>query len=197
MPKRKRPENTRVRRVQTREKKGRDLERRHALYIVEVARATHEGRLPVNQTDIMRELRSRCRVSLAPSQSSSIVRALRDSYKGRQWLKKNVGQDLVLASEDTVLVDAQAIEALKIAQGLVDADDQCSSDKWRQACLEQIQSSRFEKVVEDLIKCGYVSRTGLGDGIRVEIRVIGEEDFYLREVRKARLRKRTSRPPQV
>lgn len=173
-----------------------ELKRRSGLFIVEVARATLDGLLPINQIGIRKSLKANHRLDLAPSQSTHIVSILIEEYFGKKWLRTE-GHRVYLNSEETTLVDAAAIRALFLAKELVDGDDQLSSDEWIATCEKKLNCSTTdcETYLSDFVSCGYVHEDPKKENktLRLDLRAIGEDDFYLQQAAKAGLKKRVPR----
>lgn len=170
--------------------------RRFGLFIVEVARATHTGKLPIKQPDIRKIFKSRHKIDLKEFASSEIVNALAKPYNNKIWLRKN-GHEVYLHSEENTLVDARAIKSLFLAKSIKDGDDRFGVDIWIEACDKKLSCtpSDCETYLSDYAKCGYLMETSNEETSyrQLDIRAMGEDDFYLRQAAKAGMKKRISR----
>ncbi|MBK9214618.1 MAG: hypothetical protein IPM59_03325 [Chloracidobacterium sp.] len=176
------------------EKAYRERDRRLGLFIVEVARATHEGRLPVNQTDIRRSLKKNFRLDLPPATSTSLTNILKHEYRNKIWLKVD-GQKVTLFSEDETLVDSRAIRALYLAREELNDDGHIALTEWKELCASELNLSdeTCEEFLNDFIKCRYIDGPDKRGFLKVDVRAIGEDEFYLAAAAKAGLKKSIAR----
>lgn len=181
----------------TAEKAKAEQQRRLGLLILEVVRATVDGLLPINQRDIHRLLKKNHRLDLAPSQSSKLVSILREEFNGKIWLRTDGHHPLYLFSEETTLVEARAIKALFLAKELIDGDEQISIEEWITLCEKKLNcsSTDCEAYLADFVICGYVvgDLNKVSKTVKLDVRAIGEDDFYLQPAAKAGLKKRVPR----
>lgn len=176
------------------EKAHRERDRRLGLFVVEVARATHEGRLPVSQADIRRSLKKNFRLDLPPATSTSLTTILKHEYRNKIWLKVD-GQKVTLFSEDETLVDSRAIRALYLAREELNDDGRIAAAEWKDLCSSELNLSdeMCDEFLGDFIKCRYVDGPDKRGFLKIDVRAIGEDDFYLAAAVKAGLKKSTAR----
>jgi hypothetical protein len=172
------------------EKRKDKKQRKKALVIVEVARATSDGRAPITRKDILEELLNRWKTKISRAALTKYVDELENGK--RPWLKTD-GHSVSLDSEDRILIDSIAIEALFAAQKLANDDDKFEVKLWLNECGQQLHLTEETCVnfLEDYKKCGYISVSN--PEVEINRRAINEDLFYLTQAQKARLKKRPPR----
>src|ERR1700733_9054666 len=108
-----------------------------ALLVLEVARATNEGRIPTSRKDLRETLKRVHRIDLAPATLTGYMTALERDDLGRKLLKTD-GWDVCLAHEKRTLTDSLAVKALFIAHQLKDDNDQLSVKTWSASCSKNV-----------------------------------------------------------
>lgn len=181
-----------------REKALEENDRRLGLYIVEVARATLEGRLPINQKGVLRALKANHRLNLPPEKSTAITKILKQEFRNKIWLNVS-GHEVTLFSEDETLVDARAVRALFLARDFLNEDGAFILADWVSACENTINLAEdtCTEFLEDYIACNYANRPDNKGRVKLDIRAIGEDSFYLNQAAKAGLRKSIARTKLV
>jgi hypothetical protein len=176
------------------DKARRERDRRLGLFVMEVARATHEGRLPVSQTDIKRALKKNFRLDLPNSTCGQLAKILKNQYRNKTWLKVD-GHKVTLYSEEETLVDSRAIRALFIARDELNDDGNIAIVNWKAMCSDKLNLSdeMCDEFITDFVRCRYVRPPDDRGLIEVDVRAIGEDDFYLSTAVKAGLKKSTAR----
>ncbi len=173
---------------------GRERDRRLGVFIVEVARATHEGRLPVSQTEILRALKRNFRLDLVPSGGHALTNILRHKFRNKIWLHVDK-QQVTLFSEDETLVDSRAIRALLLAREHRNDDGLIAMLDWKERCLSDLNLSSeiCDEFVDDFVKSRYVEGPDSKGFLKLDVRAIGEDEFYLRQAAKAGIKKSIAR----
>lgn len=176
------------------EKAGRERDRRLGSFVVEVARATHEGRLPISQTEIRRALKKNFRIDLAPASSTELANILKREFRNKVWIRVD-GHKVTLYSEDETLVDSRAVTALLMAREELNDDGLIALSEWKTLCDERLKLSEeaCDEFLNDFIKCGYVEGPDKRGFLKLNVRAMGEDNFYLAQVAKAGLKKSIAR----
>ena len=176
------------------EKSIRERDRRLGLFVVEVARATHEGRLPINQTEIRRALKKNFRLDLAPATSTALTNILKHEFRNKIWIRVD-GQKVTLFSEDETLVDSRAIRALYLGRENLNEEGQIALAEWKSACKAELKLSddTCSEFLNDFVKCRYAEGPDKRGFLKLDVRAIGEDDFYLSQAAKAGLKKSVAR----
>lgn len=173
-----------------------ERKRRLGLYVVEVARATHKGDLPITQGEIRLLLRKKYNIEVTAAASSEFVETLRKEYNHKVWLRTS-GHKVNLFSEDETLVESRAIKALFLATSLIDNDECVPLHQWFAVCQEKLDCSQddCESYLADYIVCKYAvaARKKEKEIMKLDMRAFREDDFYLRQARKAGMKKRVGR----
>jgi hypothetical protein len=170
-------------------------ERKLAWFIIEVARATSEGKAPLTQKDIRKAIQHNKGENIPPATSSEFVKTLESDAMGKVWLRTE-GHSVFLAAEETTLIDSAAIEALHIAYKLKDANDHVPFEAWAQACQQQLRGATAERCREFLseyMRCLYCTEVNNPELFLLDIRAYNEDSFYLNEAAQAKMKKRLSR----
>ena len=194
MGKRNRPTNEGDEALSNQERIGRERDRRLGLFIVEVARATHEGRLPISQTEIRRALKRNFRLDLAPSPAHLLSNILRHEFRNKIWLKVD-GHQVTLFSEDETLVDSRAIRALLLARDRRNDDGFIAIPAWKELCLSELNltGETCDEFLSDFVKSRYVEEPDSKGVLKLDVRAIGEDEFYLTQAAKAGIKKSVAR----
>lgn len=170
-------------------------EKKLAWFIIEVARATSEGRAPVTQKEIRKAIHHNRGEKIPPATSSECVKTLEGDAMGKVWLRTE-GHSVFLATEETTLIDSTAIEALHIAYKLKDANDHVPLRAWAQACQQKLRgvtADRCQEFLADYTRCLYCHEANNPEYFVLDIRAYNEDLFYLNEAGLAKLKKRVSR----
>jgi hypothetical protein len=119
---------------------------------------------------------------------------LKREYRNKIWLKVD-GQKVTLFSEDETLVDSRAIRALYLARQELNEDGLIAISDWKALCASQLNLSdeTCDEFLSDFIKCRYVDGPDKQGFLRIDVRAIGEDDFYLAPAARARLKKSIAR----
>ena len=176
------------------ERIGRERDRRLGLFIVEVARATHEGRLPISQTEIRRALKRNFRLDLPPATAHLLSNILRHDFRNKVWLKVD-GHQVTLFSEEETLVDSRAIRALLLARDHRNDDGFIAIPAWKELCLSELNltNETCDEFVSDFVKSRYIEEPDSKGFLKLDVRAIGEDEFYLTQAAKAGIKKSVAR----
>ena len=176
------------------ERSVRERDRRLGLFVVEVARATHEGRLPISQTEIRRALKRNFRLDLAPSAIHLLSSTLKHEFRNKVWIKVE-GHQVTLFSEDETLVDSRAVRSLLLARNHLNDDGSITVEEWKDLCDSELNlsSEACDELFLDIVECGYSNGENRKGVLELNVRAIGEDEFYLQQAAKANLRKSVAR----
>jgi hypothetical protein len=165
------------------------------LFLVELVKVTNDGELPINQTELRKRLKVNHRISIPPATSTEYVKILENDL-ARVWIKTD-GHNVSLFSEEETLSNSIAIEALFIANALVDSEDCINIEEWISKCEANLQCppETCRGFIEDFFSCKYaISRfTKKAEMIHLDVRAFNEDNFYLKQARNANIKRRLSR----
>jgi hypothetical protein len=170
----------------SRSKPKRTKEEKLGLIVVEVIRATNEGRSPTKQKEISKAV-ARKGESIPGSTLSGYIGEL----EGKGILQTD-GHNVTLASELTTLTDSLAIDVLLIAYEGRDENGCFTADAWTQICTKlKITKNRSTALLDEFKICGYLltEKTDPNSFEELNVRAINEDLFYLKPARRAKLKK--------
>jgi hypothetical protein len=175
-----------------------ERERRLGLFIVEVVRATYEGRVPITQVELRKALKKNWRLDLPGSTSTNLCNILKRPFRNKTWLIVD-GHKVTLFSEDETLADFRAAKAVLLGRDNINEDFLIDIGAWRTLCKSKhkLSCNVFDEFLDDIIRCRYVVRTDAPGIVEFDPRAIGEDEFYLTQAAKAGIKKSTARTKQA
>lgn len=170
-----------------------EKQRKLGLVVIEVARASNEGRIPITQKNLRELIKRRYDIDIAPPTLSTYIRELEGTEVGnKQWLRTD-GHKIYLANPDATLTDSSVIKALHLAHQLRDDSSiLININAWTRQCTKQLphlDSDLCQSFLSVYHRCGYLLKppTANSNAVELDLVAYNQHMFFLKEAVTANL----------